>query len=159
MCINRKFVSFLLLYFYCVCLITVCRIYFLLPHKIGEIKLYINRPIVFARWRQYASLSKHSSLSSNESDPKPRLDRISRFGNAYHGYDQQRDRPTDRPRHSVCSNKPHLCYNKVSPSGRRDDMPPPMAVQSKNRGGPMSVRGHLWWPAVAKLQAASVPIV
>ena len=37
-------------------------------------------------------------------------------------------------------------------------MPPPMAVQSKNRGGPMSVHGHLWWPAVAKLQAASVPI-
>jgi len=36
--------------------------------------------------------------------------------------------------------------------------PPPMAVRSKNRGGSTSVRGHLWWPAVAKLQAASVSV-
>jgi len=28
--------------------------------------------------------------------------------------------------------------------------------RGKNRGGSMTV--HLWWPAVAKLQAASVPI-
>ena len=34
-------------------------------------------------------------------------------------------------------------------------MPAPIALRSKNRGGSTSVR---WWPAVAKLQAASVPI-
>jgi len=58
--------------------------------------------------------------------------------------------------------------NKVglSPQWRRDDMPPspPMAVQSKNRGGSTPVRGrvrsraHSWWLAVAELQAANVPI-
>ena len=67
---------------------------------------------------------------------------------------------------------------KVSPRGRRDDMPPPMAVRRwhivsppirppwiqksrriyvRPRTGPQSA--HLWWwPAVAKLQASSVPI-
>ena len=51
--------------------------------------------------------------------------------------------------------------NKIS----RDDMPPPTAVRRwqklqriyvRPRTGPQSA--HLWWPAVAKLQAASVPI-
>ena len=46
-----------------------------------------------------------------------------------------------------------------------DDMPPPMAVRRwqesqriyvRPRTGPQSAR--LWWPAVTKLQAASVPI-
>jgi len=62
--------------------------------------------------------------------------------------------------------------NKVSPRGRRDDMPPAdgsstmayrFAANQKSRriyvrprSGPQSE--HLWWPAVAKLQAASVPI-
>ena len=58
-----------------------------------------------------------------------------------------------------------LTKNKVSPRERRDDMPPSMAVRRwqksrriyvRPRTGPQSA--HLWWPAVAKLQAASVPI-
>ena len=60
------------------------------------------------------------------------------------------------------------CYQKykVSPRERRDDMPPlPLAVRRwqksrriyvRPRTGPQSA--HLWWPAVAKLLAASVPI-
>jgi len=55
-------------------------------------------------------------------------------------------------------------HNKVSPRGRRDDMPPAdgSSVQKSRRiyvrlrTGPQSA--HLCWPAVAKLQAASVPI-
>jgi len=67
--------------------------------------------------------------------------------------------------------------DKVSPRGQRDDMPPPMAVRRwhivlppirprcvqksrriyvRPRTGPQSA--HLWWPAVAKLQAAGVRI-
>jgi len=54
--------------------------------------------------------------------------------------------------------------NKVSARGRRDDMPPQMEVRRwqksrriyvRPRTGPQSA--HLRWPAVAKLQAASVP--
>ena len=55
--------------------------------------------------------------------------------------------------------------NKVSPRGRRDDMPPAdgSSIQKSRRTyvrprtGPQSA--HLWWPAGAQLQAASVPIV
>jgi len=73
--------------------------------------------------------------------------------------------------------------NKVSPRGRRDDMPPPIVdgsstvayrfaanqaicvspwiqksrrIYVRPRTGPQSA--HLWWSAVAKLQVASVPI-
>jgi len=51
----------------------------------------------------------------------------------------------------------NLGIYKVSPpggGGGETICPPPMAVRSKNRGG----SADLWWPAVAKLQAASVPI-
>ena len=77
---------------------------------------------------------------------------------------------------SVCSSVPRrrlnndaframLQHNKISPRGRRDNMPPPMAVRRwqksrriyvRPRTGPQSA--HLWWPAVAKLQATGVPI-
>jgi len=48
---------------------------------------------------------------------------------------------------------------KLSPRGRRDDMPP--ADGSSTHGGSTSVRGrvrspHISWPAVAKLQATIV---
>jgi len=57
--------------------------------------------------------------------------------------------------------------NRVSPRERRDDIPPPPPVAVRRwqksrriyvrlRTGPQST--HLWWPAVAKLQAASAPI-
>jgi len=50
----------------------------------------------------------------------------------------------------------------VSPRGRRDDMPPAdgssiqksWQIYVRPRTGPLST--HLWWPTVAKLQAASV---
>ena len=53
---------------------------------------------------------------------------------------------------------------KVSPRGRRDDMPPfdgrsiqkSRRIYVRPRTGPQSA--HLWWPAVAKVQTASVPI-
>jgi len=51
---------------------------------------------------------------------------------------------------------------KLSPRGRRDDMPPrrrqfdSRRIYVRPRTGPQSA--HLWWRAVAKLQAASVPI-
>jgi len=55
--------------------------------------------------------------------------------------------------------------NKISPRGRREAMPPPMAVRRWQKLRRIYVRprtvpqsAHLWWPAVAKLQAASVPI-
>jgi len=69
-----------------------------------------------------------------------------------------------------CAHPPPLIrsmfMNKVTPRGRRDDMPPPAdgsSIQKSRRiyvrlrTGPQSA--HLWWPALAKLQAASVPIV
>ena len=51
------------------------------------------------------------------------------------------------------------------PGGRRDDMPPAdgssiqksRRIYVRPRTGPQSA-AHLRWPAVAKLQAASVPI-
>jgi len=48
--------------------------------------------------------------------------------------------------------------DKLSPGGRQDDMPPPLAGGSSTRGGSMSVRGRVRSPHMAKLQAASVPI-
>ena len=48
----------------------------------------------------------HGSPDPCESAPKPHLDQFSRFYRA-HERDQQRDRHTDRPRYSVCSNRPH----------------------------------------------------
>jgi len=57
-----------------------------------------------------------------------------------------------------------MSTNKVSPRGRRDDMPPPIAVRSKNRGGSTAVRDEsavrtsLVAGGMAKLQIASVPI-
>ena len=72
---------------------------------------------------------------------------------------------------SVRVTRKKCCDKKVSPRGRRDDMCPPPADGSSTvayRFGanqavcfsPWSRRiyVHLWWPAVAKLQAASVPI-
>jgi len=56
-------------------------------------------------------------------------------------------------------------FNKVSPRGRRDDIyladgsstvAKIAADLVRPRTGPQSA--HLWWSAVAKLQAASVPI-
>ena len=46
--------------------------------------------------------------------------------------------------------------NKLSPRGRRDDIPP--ADGSSTRSGSTSVRGRVRSPHMAKLQAASVPI-
>ena len=46
---------------------------------------------------------------------------------------------------------------KLSPRGRRDDMPPP-ADGSSTRGGSTSVRGRVRSPHMAKLQAASMTI-
>jgi len=46
--------------------------------------------------------------------------------------------------------------HKLSPRGRRDDMPP--ADGSSTRGGSTSVCGRVRSPHVANLQAASVPI-
>ena len=47
-------------------------------------------------------------------------------------------------------------FNKLSPRGRRDDMP--HADGSSTRGGSTSVRGQVRSPYMAKLQAAGVPI-
>jgi len=57
----------------------------------------------------------------------------------------------------------HIHSNKVPPRGWRDDMAhaPPMAVrlrQKSRRSTSVRESVHLWWPAVAKLQAAGVPI-
>jgi len=53
--------------------------------------------------------------------------------------------------------------NKVSPQGRRDDVSrlrwqfdPKIAANLRPSADGSAVR-YLWWPAVAKLQAASVP--
>ena len=46
--------------------------------------------------------------------------------------------------------------DKLSPRGRRDDMPP--VDGSSTRGGSTSVRGRVRSPHVAKLQAANVPV-
>ena len=53
--------------------------------------------------------------------------------------------------------------NKVSPQGRRDDVPrrrwqfdPKIAANLRPSADGSAVR-YLWWPAVVKLQAASVP--
>jgi len=46
--------------------------------------------------------------------------------------------------------------NKLSPRGRRDDMPP--ADGSSTRGGSTSVRERVRSPPMAKLQATSMPI-
>ena len=76
-----------------------------------------------------------------------------------HTHRESTERATIGRTHAMRAN------NKVSPRGRRDDMPPPMAVRRwkksrriyvRPRTGPRSA--HLWWPAVAKLQAAGVPI-
>ena len=48
-------------------------------------------------------------------------------------------------------------YDKLSPRGRRDDIPHP-ADGSSTRGGSTSVRGRVRSPHMAKLQAASVPV-
>jgi len=51
---------------------------------------------------------------------------------------------------------------KASPRGRRDDMPPPPAdgssIQKSQRLYVRPHSAHPWWLAVAKLQAASVPV-
>ena len=99
------------------------------------------------------------------------------------GRDVQLLKPTctsTRPAHRSHS-VPHRSLDKVSPWGRRDDTPPadgsstvayrfaanqaicvsPLTQKSRRiyvrpRTGPQFV--HLWWPVVAKPQAASVPI-
>ena len=49
--------------------------------------------------------------------------------------------------------------NKLSPRGRRNDMPPPTPTAVRlAAGGSASVRGRVRSPHVAKLQAASVPV-
>jgi len=62
---------------------------------------------------------------------------------------------------------PSECFWKegIAP-GRRNDMPPPMAVRRWPKSWRIYVRprtvpqsAHLWWPAMAKLQAASMPIL
>jgi len=46
----------------------------------------------------------HASSGPPESKPKRHLDRFSRFCRAHYC---DCDRPTDRPRYSVCNNRPH----------------------------------------------------
>jgi len=49
----------------------------------------------------------HGSLGAPESTLKQHLNRFSLFRRV-HSCDRLTDRPTDRPRYSVCSNRPHL---------------------------------------------------
>ena len=59
----------------------------------------------------------------------------------------------------------HAGGNKVSPRRRRDDIPPAngsstvakISADLRPSADGSAVRAHLCWPAVAKLQAASVP--
>ena len=57
---------------------------------------------------------------------------------------------------SFCETRNERQQNKLSPRGRRDDMPPDDG--SSTRGGSTSVRGQARSPHTAKLQAASVPV-
>jgi len=56
-----------------------------------------------------------------------------------------------------------LLQQVIAPQVRRDDMPPSRWQFDSRRiyirplTGPQST--HFWWPAMAKLQAASVPII
>jgi len=66
-------------------------------------------------------------------------------------------------RYIVCCNAPHRTWYR--PGGGETIYPRRWQIDGgKNRGGSTSVCGrgpqsaHRWWPAVAKLQAASVPI-
>jgi len=146
-------------YFYCVCLITVCRIYFLLPHKIGEIKLYINRPIVFARWRQYASLSKHSSWARTSLTPNRVLIGSAALAMLTTAMTNKETGPqTDHATPYVAISRIYA-ITRCRHGGGETICPHRWQFNPKIAADPMSVRGHLWWPAVAKLQAASVPIV
>ena len=52
---------------------------------------------------------KRGTLVLSSRHPKQHLDPFSRFCSA-HGRDQHTDKRRDRPRHSVCSNRPHLQY-------------------------------------------------
>ena len=54
----------------------------------------------------------HGCLGPRESTHEPHLDRFRRFFRA-HKRDQQTDRHTDRPRYSVCSNRPHLAIAAI----------------------------------------------
>ena len=49
-------------------------------------------------------------------------------------------------------------WNKVSPRGQQDDMLPADGSSIQKSQQIYVHPAHLWWPAVAKLQAASVPI-
>jgi len=68
-------------------------------------------------------------------------------------------RKDTRPLHTLCSAYYADSVNKVSPRGRRDDMPRPMAIRLaadlRPSANGSAVRTSL---VVAKLQAASVPI-
>ena len=58
----------------------------------------------------------------------------------------------------VRQHQPAAVGNRLSPRGRRDDMPPPAANGSSTRGGSTPVRGRVRSPPTTKLQAASVPV-
>ena len=59
------------------------------------------------------------------------------------------DSETTRRATRVAMDRIRAMRDKVSPRGQRDDMPPPVPVQSKNRGGSTSVRGRVRSPHIS----------
>jgi len=70
----------------------------------GRSAAHINNAIVFGRWHQCALHPTHASLDHASPQPKRHLDRFSDFARLT----IVTDRRTDRPRYSVCNNRPHL---------------------------------------------------
>jgi len=66
---------------------------------------------VFNRWPSVDPTLYMLPWAHPSPQPKRHLDRFSRFRRAY-----DCDRPTDRPRYSVCSNRPHLYARWRSPA-------------------------------------------
>ena len=73
----------------------------------------LNGSIIFASWRQCAPHLITLPWTHPHPQPKRHLDRFSRF---YRAHDWQIHKQTDRPRYSICNNKPHLCWTAMQPN-------------------------------------------
>ena len=109
-------------------------------------------------------LCKHNGRTMMISDKKSEINLCQVWNVAFVDADTLND-DKNTERHDTQINSENKPYNKVSSRGRRDDMPPPMAVRRRQKSRRIYARprtgpqcAHLWWPVVAKLQAASVPI-
>jgi len=83
-------------------------------HK-GASPPHMDGSLVFDRLRQCAPYLYVLPWAHPSPQPKRHLDRFNRFAGLTTVTDRATDRQTDRPRFSVCNNRPHLCCTAMWP--------------------------------------------